>query len=503
MISTSSDRTAAVPVSKDAPGDALGGNPHKVRSAGVAGSFYPADAAELTAMMDAMLSSVPSATPAIQGSIVGMVAPHAGYVYSGPVAACVYAALQGRSYARVVVLSPSHYDGFGFSSVYDGDAYETPLGQLPVDKEFCRKLTRMDPSILLSENGHGHLPQGSEHALEVQLPWLQRVLGSFTLVPIVMGDQSYQGCRALGVALAGLISADHDTLIVASSDLSHFHTHNEAVRMDHKALNALEAWDYLSMTRNFGSRVWEACGGGPIVTTMIAAERMGAQQALVLKYANSGNVSGDFERVVGYGAALFVKSEGAVGSAPLFTLTDGEKGTLLDLARESVEHAVRTNQAFEAASPESPVLHQERGAFVTLRVEGALRGCIGFTSATKPLYLTVRDTATLAALRDPRFPPVEAEELPQLQYEISVLSPLRRVRDVSEIQVGQHGLLIRNGSKEGLLLPQVPVEQGWDRMQFVEQTCAKAQLKTNAWKDDGTDIFKFTAVVFGDSEAVD
>jgi len=496
MISTSPDGTAAVPAAQNA----LDCSPRKVRSAGVAGSFYPADAVELTAMMDAMLSSVATRIPVVQGFIVGVVAPHAGYVYSGPVAACVYAALQGRSYARVVVLSPSHYQGFGFTSVFDGDAYETPLGQLFVDKEFCRKLTQMDPSIRFSESGHGHLPQGSEHALEVQLPWLQHVLGSFTLVPIVMGDQSYQGCRALGVALAKLISTEEDTLIVASSDLSHFHTHNEAVRMDHKALNAMELWDYLSMARNFESRVWEACGGGPIVATMIAAERLGAQQAQVLKYAHSGNVSGDFERVVGYGAALFVRSEGAAGSAPPFTLTDQEKDTLLALARRSVEHAVRTNEAFEPASPASPALHQERGAFVTLRVGGDLRGCIGFASAMKPLYLTVRDTATLAALRDPRFSPVEAGELPQLQYEISVLSPLRRVRDVSEIQVGQHGLLIRNGSREGLLLPQVPLEQGWDRVQFVEQTCTKAHLKTDAWKDDQTDIFKFTAVVFGDFE---
>jgi len=479
---------------------ASGDCPQKVRVAGVAGTFYPADPVELADMVDQMLAQV--VPPPVTGSILGVVAPHAGYLYSGPVAACTYAALKGRTWGRVVVLAPSHYEGFGFTSVYDGDAYETPLGRIPVDREFAGKLTEMDSSICFSESGHRRMPQAAEHALEVQLPWLQRVLGNFTLVPVVMGDQSYPTCRALGVALAQLISAEGDTLIVASSDLSHFHAHNEAVRMDHKTLNAMEAWDYFSMARNFEARVWEACGGGPIVATMIAAERMGANQAQVLKYAHSGNVSGDFERVVGYGAGLFVKAEGAISAPLLFAVTDLEKAELLALARQSVEHAVLTGEAFEPASPAGPALQQERGAFVTLRIDGALRGCIGFASVVHPLYRTVRDTATLAALRDPRFQPVGPAELARLEYEISVLSPLRRALDASEIVIGEHGLLIKNGSHEGLLLPQVPVEQGWDRVTFLEHACTKAQLNPQAWKDAGTDIFKFTAVVFAEDRTL-
>lgn len=466
----------------------------KVRPASVAGQFYPADPVELAGIMDQLLAHI--GTPPVAGSIFGVIVPHAGYPYSGPVAAHTYAALKGRNWNRVVVIAPSHYEGFGFTSVYDGDAYETPLGKVPVDREFAGKLAQAHPSICFSESGHGSSQQRAEHALEVQLPWLQRVLGSVSLVPVIMGDQSYQNCRALGVALAELISAGGDTLIVASSDLSHFHTHNQAVRMDHRALNALEAWDYFTLARNFEARVWEACGGGPIVATMIAAERMGANQAQVLKYAHSGNVSGDFERVVGYAAGLFVKAEGPVRSVPPFSLSDQEKADLLALARQAVEHAVRIGEAFEPEAPGSLALQQERGAFVTIRIDGALRGCIGFASAVQPLYKTVRDTATLAALRDPRFQPVEIAELAQLDYEISVLSPLRRVSDISEIQIGEHGLLIKNGGHEGLLLPQVPVEQNWDRVTFLEHTCAKAGLKTDAWKDDATDIFKFTAVIF-------
>jgi AmmeMemoRadiSam system protein A len=231
---------------------------------------------------------------------------------------------------------------------------------------------------------------------------------------------------------------------------------------------------------------------------MIAAERMGANQAQVLKYANSGDTSGDRSRVVGYSADVFVKAPNAKTAELPFSLNDSDRQELLTLARKSVEQAVGEKQQYEPGPSSSEALNQDRGAFVTLLESGELRGCIGYTSATKPLYLTVRDTATLAALRDPRFRPVSAQELPRLQYEISVLSPLRRVVDVQQIKVGQDGLLMKNDQYEGLLLPQVPVEQKWDRQKFLEETCAKAGMRATCWQNADTDIFMFTAVVFGE-----
>jgi AmmeMemoRadiSam system protein B/AmmeMemoRadiSam system protein A len=471
----------------------------KVRQAGVAGGFYPADPKELSAMIDEMLAH--ASEPPIKEQILAVVAPHAGYQYSGPVAAYTYAALKGRKFSRVVVIAPSHYESFDFTSVYEGDGYATPLGTVQVDKAFARQLAQMSPTMRLSSQGHAATPAGAEHAVEVELPWLQKVLGDFKLVPIVMGDQSYENSRALGVALAKLIKSEAnpgDTLVLASSDLSHYHPYDEAVKIDHKTLHALEAWDYYSMSQNFQTRVWEACGGAPIVAAMIYAERMGANQAKVLKYANSGDITGDRTRVVGYSADVFVKApSGKAGETP-FSLSDPEKNELLALARKSVEYMVQEKNPYESAASTSETLNQEHGAFVTLKESGALRGCIGYTSAVKPLYMTVRDTATLAALRDPRFQPVAASELPQLEYEISVLSPLRRVTDVEQIKVGQHGLLMKNGGYEGLLLPQVPVEEKWDRQTFLEQTCRKAGMGSGCWKDEDTDIFLFTAVVFGE-----
>ena len=234
------------------------------------------------------------------------------------------------------------------------------------------------------------------------------------------------------------------------------------------------------------------------MAAMIAAERMGANQAKVLRYANSGDVTGDRSGVVGYGAVALVKAQVQRPEEQSLSLSDQEKSALLALARKSVEDAVREQKQYEPAAVADGALNQEHGAFVTLKESGDLRGCIGYTSPIRPLYLAVRDIAILAAFRDPRFPAVSVTELPKLEYEISVLSPMRRVLDVRQIHVGEHGLLVKNGQHEGLLLPQVPVDQRWDRTKFLEETCTKADMQPSCWKVEDTDIFMFTAVVFGE-----
>ncbi len=475
------------------------GDARKARPAAVAGSFYPANASELQTMTDGMLNA--AVVPSLEGRVWAVVAPHAGYAYSGPVAAYTYAALRGRRYQRVVVIAPSHFESFGFSSVYNGEAYETPLGSVPVDRDFAKKLARLaGASVQLSDRGHLQRGQQGEHAVEVQLPFLQRAIGTFSLVPVVMGDQSYEASRALGVALAKLAKSS-DTLIVASSDLSHYHAYPEAVRLDRKPLQALQDWDYFSLSRNLATRSWEACGGAPIVAAMIAAERLGAGRAVLLRYANSGDITGDRSRVVGYGAAAFIEASNPQQKASSeFSLAAPDREELLRLARKSLEAAVREKKLYEVPAARSDALQQDRGAFVTLTKGGELRGCIGYTSPVKSLDLTVRDVAAFAALRDPRFPPVTAAELDQLEYEVSVLSPFRRVKDVNEIQIGRHGLLAKKGEYEGVLLPQVAVEQHWDRRTFLDQVCRKAGLPASCWSDPDTDLFLFSAFVFSESK---
>lgn len=469
----------------------------QVRQAAVAGSFYSADAKELAANVDGFLAN--ASVPPQKGRVIALIAPHAGYPFSGAVAAHSYALLKGQPTHRVVVIAPSHYEAFQFSSVYKGDAYTTSLGSIPVDNEFARKLAGSSPGIKLSTLGHVPTQNGAEHSLEVQLPFLQRTLSDFQLVPIIMGDQSYEASRALGVALAELVRGT-DTLIVASSDLSHFHPYQQAVSLDGKTLNAVSEWDYLTLSDNFQSRTWEACGGAPIVAAMIAAERLGANRAQVLKYANSGDVTGDRSRVVGYGAVALVRDEGDGAATPKYSLTSAEKRQLLEIARKSVETAVKENKVYELPANLPPSLMQDRGAFVTIKENGELRGCIGYTAAIEPLALTVRDVAGFAALQDPRFRPITVGELPQLKYEVSVLSPMRRVSELNQIKIGEHGLMIKKGRYRGLLLPQVAPEQHWDRNTLLDETAMKAGLPAKAWRDKEADLFMFTAVVFGESD---
>ena len=479
---------------------------HKVRPAYVAGAFYPADANELGKMIDGFLAQAP--VEKLEGSLVGLICPHAGYEYSGGVAAYCYGQLKGKSYDRVVVIAPSHYESFPFSSIYDGEAYQTPFGAVPVDHDFAAQLVKLSSTIKLSERGHGQVEargaKYGEHALEDQLPFLQRVLGQFKMVPIVMGDLSYDNCRALGIALAKAVRGTN-TLILVSSDLSHYHSYDEAEQMDHQILKMIEEWDYLSLIQNTERDLWQGpCGGGPIVAAMIAAERLGAHRAQILKYANSGDVTGDKSRVVGYGAVALVAEKEKENKkhghkTAEFSLAPAEKQELLKIARQSVETAVRDKKLYTLTADEPEALRTARGAFVTLKEHGDLRGCIGYMSPMKPLVETVRDVAAYAALEDPRFRPVSQSELGLLEYEISVLSPLRRVEDINQIHVGQHGLLIREGKYEGVLLPQVPTEEGWDRNTFLEQVCVKAGLPQQAWKDDDADLFMFTALVFSES----
>jgi AmmeMemoRadiSam system protein B len=270
-----------------------GAGQQKVRLAAVAGAFYPSDPKELSAMIDGMLAQ--ASPPPADGPIVAAVAPHAGYPYSGPVAAWTFAALKGHKYSRVVVIAPSHYVGFDFTSVYDGDAYATPLGTIPVDKEFARQLTKIGSTIRLSEQGHTPTSAGGEHAIEVQLPWLQKVLGNFELVPIVMGDQSYESSRALGVALAKMIqderkspNAPGDTLILASSDLSHYHPYGGMGLLQHVA--------QLSDAHVGGLRRRAHCGRNDLRRTHGSQPGRGAQVRQLRRYVRRSLARGRIQR---------------------------------------------------------------------------------------------------------------------------------------------------------------------------------------------------------------
>jgi len=466
----------------------------KVRKSAVAGTFYPGGKDELRQLVSDLLDSVPASSR--EGRLIALISPHAGYVYSGPVAAYSYAEVRKRPFKRVVVISPSHVEAFEGAAVYNGDGYETPLGIVPVDMEFARGLSEASGLIHYSDKGHRVGFGRGEHALEVQLPFLQVVLQDFKLVPIIMGEQSFKTCEVLSRALSELIR-ESDTLIVASSDLSHFHPYDEAIALDRQVTDAIKRRDYRILSENLAGRKWEACGGGPIVTALMAAEKLGATRAEILKYANSGDVPyGDKDRVVGYvSAAIYQDSDAPAADSDETTLSEEDRKELFRIARLSVTEIVRKGRSPRIAPPESEDLLRNAAVFVTLRKNGRLRGCVGSIVATESLYQAVARSAVNAAVNDRRFPPVSEAELDDLEYEISVLSPFRKISDVKQIEVGRHGLMLEKGPFRGLLLPQVATENRWDRKKFLENICLKAGLPRDSWKHPETELYVFSAEV--------
>jgi AmmeMemoRadiSam system protein A len=339
------------------------------------------------------------------------------------------------------------------------------------------------------------------------------------IVPIVIGEPSPENCQSLSDALVKVL-AEKRALIIASSDLSHYPGYEDSVRVDGAVLTAITSLDPQQVRRVIDEQMSKgianldtcACGEGPILVAMMAAKALGANRATVLKYANSGDTPfGDRDQVVGYGAVMFWHGEGseptplptppAHASPPSnpgqpIALTANEKTELLRMARQTIAQYLRdgTTPAYNVTAPN---LLQPSGAFVTLRKHGELRGCIGSLTPRLSLYLTVQGMAVAAATEDPRFQPLTSDELKDVSIEISVLSPLRPISDVNEIEVGKHGVIIIKGQNQGVFLPQVATEEGWNREELLQNLCRKAGLPPDAWQS-GAQFYVFTAEVFGE-----
>lgn len=270
-----------------------------IRQPAVADSFYPGDPETLDKEIDYMLNKVE--TFDLSGEIKALVSPHAGYIYSGLVAAVGYKHLENRNFSVVAIISPSHREYFPGVSVFNGKGYETPMGLVPIASELANALIEQNQRIISSWLGHR-----DEHALEVQLPFLQKVLKEITIIPIVMGEQNYETCILLGEALATVLKGV-SALIVASSDLSHYHPYPEAVRIDQATIDLVESFNEVNLMKALENGTSEACGGGPIVSAMRASKIEGANNSKVLMYKNSGDITGDHSAVVGYLSAAFCK----------------------------------------------------------------------------------------------------------------------------------------------------------------------------------------------------
>ena len=452
-----------------------------VRPPAVAGLFYPNGPEELRKTVRTLLKDASGVD--IKETIRGLVSPHAGYIYSGVVAAAGYRQI-APSIRTVILIGPSHRFPLKGPSIPSVTAYQTPLGDVRL-AQLAFKLRKL-PIFESVPEAHK-----MEHSIEVQLPFLQVMLKAFEIVPILInsGDP-----KALASALAPHI--DNNTLIVASTDLSHYYPYEKAVSLDRICTSAITNAEFSSMP------LCEACGKQAVMTLMHIAE-IKNWDAKLIDYKNSGDTAGGKDNVVGYASIAFVDRK-KESKKMKESISAQDKKALLRLARSAIE--AKLSDAVKVERPgTSPILKEDRGCFVTLHKHGQLRGCIGTIEPVCPLVECVEKNAQNAAFRDPRFPRLSAEELSDIDIEVSVLSVPERLnfKDGDDLKrqllPNVHGVILSRGMHSSTFLPQV-WEQLPDKEQFLEYLCVKGGMPATAWKDPATNVDVYQAEVFGEKD---
>jgi hypothetical protein len=468
-----------------------------VRPATQAGRFYEGNAQRLRQEVDSMLAMHASSN--VYSNVAALIVPHASYYYSGNVAAAAYMALdKEKQYQRIFLLGPSHREWLDGASVNtEADYYATPLGNVRVDRETAMKLTEADSVFSYRPEAHDR-----EHCLEVQLPLLQRRLGENMppIVPIIIVTNNFHKLKRMAEVLRPYFTNEGgqqgENLFIVSSDFSHYPSYEDACEVDARTGKAIESGSVeefiatIEHNAQSGIRNLEtsACGGFPIITLMLMLD--GQYEVKHLMYRNSGDIDHhDHNRVVGYHAFAFLRKD-SIG----FFLTEADKRQLKEIALQNIKDSL-DSKAIGSLSPLTSHLSEKCGAFVSLHKQGRLRGCIGHFGEDVPLHRVVAEMARAAAFEDPRFQPVRREELDDIDVEISVLTPMRRIQSLEEFELHRHGIYIRKGGRSGTFLPQVADEVNWTKEEFVSH-CAqdKAGLGWDGWKD--AELYVYEAIVF-------
>lgn len=461
----------------------------QIRPATQAGRFYEADRTKLQAELNQYFEE--NKEQPTQDNVAALIVPHAGYYFSGHVAAAAYARLDpGHIYERVFLLGPSHHEWLDGASVNNAfSAYSTPLGRVPVELATANKIIQADPVFFYNPKAHDR-----EHCLEVQLPFLQTRLEKMPpIVPIIISTNKLDDLKRMARVLKPYLN-DPANLFVISSDFSHYPSRDDARRIDSLTAEAVTSGKadrfirqlQLNAEAGVPNLQTSACGEFAIITLLEMLDEHFTVSHIA--YQNSGDIDNyEPQHVVGYNA--FVISRKAQG----FSLTAKEKAALKALARESI--ASRFDKR-ECELPElTDALKTPCGAFVTLTEGGHLRGCIGHIGEDIPLYEVVRVMARQAAFEDPRFSPLTRDELDKVHVEISVLTPMKRIHGLDDFVMGRDGLLIRKGYRSGTFLPQVADEVNWTKEEFFGHCSQdKAGLGWNGWRD--ADLYTYQAIVF-------
>ena len=473
-----------------------------VRPATQANRFYTGDAKELSEEVDSLLTRHRGETA--YRNVAALIVPHAGYYFSGNVAAGAYMAIPSdKQFKRIFLLGPSHHEWLDGASVNTvADYYATPLGQVRVDRETALALTAADSVFRYEPKAHDR-----EHCLEVQLPFLQRFFtihsSLFTkdvpsIVPIIISTSDFQKLKRIAEALKPYLTTDN--LFIVSSDFSHYPKYEDACKVDARTGKAVESGDVeqfiAALEENARSGVpglaTSACGELAIATLLMMIDS--TYEVKHLMYQNSGDAEeSDHSRVVGYHAFAIVRK-----SSQEFSLSEDEKRMLKEIALTSIKDSLNGKEIAVANSSLFTLhssLKRKCGAFVSLHKHGRLRGCIGHFGEDVPLNEIVAEMARAAAFEDPRFMPVTADELSDIDIEISVLTPMRRIQSLDEFELHRHGIYIRRGYRSGTYLPQVADEVNWTKEEFVSH-CAqdKAGIGWDGWRD--AELYVYEAIVF-------
>jgi AmmeMemoRadiSam system protein B/AmmeMemoRadiSam system protein A len=468
------------------------------RQPAAAGKFYPAEPDELEKQLkDLFVAAVPKQYHQVRA----IICPHAGYVFSGKVAASAFSQIDANvSYKRVFIIASSHYTSFKGGAIYCDGNFDMPYGKEMVDTSFGKMLVERYPDIFTSNPA----PHQQEHSVEVQLPFLHYALKTnYCIVPIVLGTFDPGVCERIASVLKPWFTSDN--LFIISTDFSHYPQYSDAQKVDAITKDAILSNSpkiLLSTLAENGKKhipnlATSLCGWTSVLTLLYMTAKDDSVEYHAIKYSNSGDTKdyGDTAQVVGYwGIALSEKQI----QKEYFKLTENDKKTLLTIARKTLEdHCNHRKKDNLEGNNYSTLLETKCGAFVSLHEKGALRGCIGRLIGNLPLYKMVQEMALSAAINDYRFEPVKAQELPNIDIEISVLSPLKKINDIAEIELGKHGILIEKGQRSGVFLPQVATETGWDKETFLGHCSRdKAGLDWDSWKT--AKIYIFTATVFNE-----
>jgi len=462
-----------------------------IRKPVYAGSFYPDTRNELETFIQQLLGRVkpvPVNQPP-ESSLKALIVPHAGYIYSGWTTAHISLVLKEKQFSRVIVMGLDHRVGFQGGAISDVSAYETPMGLIPLNRDAAR--LRQNKYLFQAVQVSDRL----EHSVEVVLPFFQYLLKNFELIPIVLG-QGQELPGRVADALDPLL--DQNTLLVASSDLSHYLPYQEAVLRDRDTVEMILNLDADKLIQRENA----ACGKASILTVINMARRH-SWHPVLLHYSNSGDTAGDRFKVVGYAAiAFYGGSSMKIHTESPRSLNEHQGQTLIKLARQTIaERLGRRPIRVDPDSTKDAAFQDHRGTFVTLTIDRQLRGCIGNLDSTDSILDGIERNAVNAAFNDPRFPPLTADELDRVDIEVSILTepkPLeyRDSKDLlSKLRVNVDGVILRKGSASATFLPQV-----WEQLpqpeKFLSHLCLKAGLPSDAWRKGNLDILTYQVQYF-------